>query len=75
MITFEGVPPFSLIPMRGPTARVAGKNVELTLYVSDPRNVLGTVQIQMMMTIDDARQLSGQLTAAAISAEARVRKS
>jgi hypothetical protein len=72
-ITYQGGSPFRVIPAQGSTARVSGRSVEMTVYASVDRSGPADFQIQIPMSIDEARRLAGQLTAAAIDAERRSR--
>lgn len=70
-ITYQGESPFRVMSARGATARVSGRAVEMTVYAGVAGKGSTDVQIQVPMSIDEARQLAASLTASAISAELR----
>ena len=74
-ITYQGDSPFRVMPARPSTARVSGRAVEMTVYASVDRRGPTDFQIQVPMSIDEARQLAADLTAAAIDAQARTKRS
>jgi hypothetical protein len=71
-ITYQGESPFRVMPARGATARVSGRAVEMTVFASVVGKGPTAAQIQVPMTLDEARQLAAELTAAAIDAQSRI---
>ena len=71
-ITYQGESPFRVTSGRGATARVSGRAVEMTVYAGVAGKGPTDVQIQVPMSIDEARQLAAELTAAAIDAQSRM---
>jgi len=72
-ITYQGESPFRVPTAQAPTARVSGRGVEMTVYVSVPGKPPDAVQIQFPMTPDEAARLSADLAAPVIVAEKRNR--
>lgn len=77
-LTYQGESPFRVTPLRPSTARVAGENVEMTVYVSGPYPRSGVVeidaplrQIEVPMSPDDARRLAAELRAKADETDRR----
>jgi hypothetical protein len=70
-LILEGDTPFEVTPARGSTARVSGRGVKMTVYVSVAGKGPTDVQIQVPMTPGEARQLAADLTVSAATADAR----
>jgi hypothetical protein len=71
LISFEGAPPFDLELTREPSARGADGNVELTLTVGvDAQDEL---PLSLVMSLDHARSLYAQMTAAIRMAEVQAK--
>jgi hypothetical protein len=68
-ITYQGESPFRVISAQPTTARVRRDGVELTVYASVEGQSPDAVQIQVPMSIEDARQLARQLMASAHQAQ------
>lgn len=68
-IKYQGEAPFRVMSARPPTARVSGRGVEMTVYASVDRQPPDAFQIQVPMSIADARQFAAELTASADKAE------
>jgi hypothetical protein len=72
-IIFQGASPFVVPQARPATARVSGDGVEMTVYASVHGRPPTDYQILLRMKPDEARQLAGDLTAGAASADLRGR--
>ncbi len=70
-ITYQGEPPFRVIPTQISTVRAGYRSVEMTVYASVDGKPPDAFQIQVPMSISDARELAAQLIASANRAESR----
>lgn len=68
-ITYQGEPPFRLPTARPTSARVSGRSVEMTVYVSVAGKGPTDVQIQIPMSIDEAKILMADLRESVLAAE------
>ena len=68
-ITLQGESPFVLPLARPSTARKSGRGVEMIAYASVHGMPPDAFEILLRMTPTEARQLAGELSAAAISAD------
>jgi hypothetical protein len=72
-VIFQGESPFVVLQAQPTIARVSASAVEMTVFASVEGKHPADYQILVRMTAQEARELVGDLTAAAISADQRKR--
>jgi hypothetical protein len=72
-ISFEGNKPVDLSCLQEPTTTAEHGNVTTTLRVSDPRTSGSTYQIRLLLTIEQAEYLAGQIRPAITIAKTQQR--
>jgi hypothetical protein len=73
-ITRQGDPPYRLASAQPASSRAVRGSVEMTVYVSVHLQPPGAFQIQIPMSIDEARQVLADLQVAIWEAEKRWRR-
>ena len=66
-VTFEGVPPFELPTVQSATVQFSGETVEMTLFLLDDHQQMGSVLVPMHL--DTARTLALALGSAVLAAD------
>lgn len=73
IVTLQGPEPFVLELQKPPTAASVDESVLLTLHVFAPDFPASVAHVEIPLSLDDARQLAGQLQPAIRMAEVRSR--